>query len=207
MTALSVTAITNFLWAGETFFAAGFLLGRAGSLRSAAGFWALAMLCMGVGALAGGIDHGFLEPRGNPLARRILDKVKNGAGVTVAFFTLLAVGRQFFEVGARPVFLAVGLAALAGSLLAVLLLDSFLVVILGYAPAMILFLVMSVLGLGPGTGSWWMIAGLLVSAVASAVQAAGVDRFAPLDRNGLYHILLMAATVLLALGGLRLDGI
>jgi len=207
LTPLSVTAITNFLWAAEAFLAAGFLLGRVRSLSTAAGFWALALLSMGIGALVGGIDHGFFEARGNTLARRILDKGKNAAGVVIAFFALLSVGRQFFGAGAEPVFLAVGLALLAASLLAVLLLDSFLVVILGYAPALILFLVMSLIGLRAGTGSWQIIAGLLVSAAASLIQALGVDTFSPLDRNGLYHVVLMPATVLLTLGGLLLKGV
>jgi hypothetical protein len=206
LTPLSVTAITNFLWAAEAFLAAGFLLGKVRSLSTAAGFWALAMLFMGIGALSGGIDHGFLEPRGISPGRRVFEKATRIAAGILAFFTLLTAGWQFFAAEARPAFLAAGLLLFAAYLVATFLLDSFLVVILGYAPAMVLFLVMSILGLEAGTGSWQMIAGLLVSAAASLIQALGVDRFSPLDRNGLYHVLLMAATVLLALGGLLLKG-
>jgi len=203
---LSVTAITNFLWAAEAFLAAGFLLGRVRSLSTAAGYWALAMLFMGISALSGGIDHGFLEPRGNSPARRAFEKATSVAAGILAFFTLLTVGWQFFAAGARPAFIAAGLLLLAAHLVATFLLDSFLVVILGYAPAIILFLVMSLLGLRSGTGSWQIIAGLLVSAAASLIQALGVDAFSPLDRNGLYHVVLMPATVLLTLGGLLLKG-
>jgi hypothetical protein len=71
---------------------------------------------------------------------------------------------------------------------------------------MILFLVMSILGLEAGTGSWQIVAGLLLSVAASVIQALGVDVFSPLDRNGLYHLILMAATVFLSLGGLLLKG-
>ena len=95
----------------------------------------------------------------------------------------------------------------ATCLAAAFFLDSYLVAILGYAPAMILFFVMNILGLRAGTGSWQIIAGLLVSAAASIVQALGVDRFSPLDRNGLYHAMLMGAVVLLTLGGLLLKGV
>jgi len=203
---LTVTAITNFLWAAEAFLAAGFMLGRVRSLSTAAGFWALAMLFMGIGALSGGIDHGFFEPRGNSPARRVFEKAASIATGILAFFTLLTAGWQFFAAGASPAFIAAGLLLFAAYLVATFLLDGFLVAILGYAPAMILFLVMSILGLRAGTGSWQIIAGLLVSAGASVVQAIGVDRFSPLDRNGLYHVLLMAATVLLTLGGLLLKG-
>jgi hypothetical protein len=206
LTPLSVTAITNFLWAAEAFLAAGFLLARSGSISSAAGSWAIAMLFMGIGALVGGIDHGFLEPRGNTPVHRVFEKAKNIAAGILAFFVLLTVGKQFFGAGAQPVFLVVGMVQLGAFIAATLLLDSYLVVILDYAPAMILFLVISILGLEAGTGSWQMIAGLLVSAAASLIQALGVDTFSPLDRNGLYHVLLMAATVPLTLGGLQLKG-
>jgi hypothetical protein len=86
------------------------------------------------------------------------------------------------------------------------MLDSFLVVIVDYAPVVLLLLVLSILGLAEGTGSWQMIVGLVISVVASLCQALGVDTFSPLDRNGLYHVVLMAATVFLFLGGLRLSG-
>jgi predicted phage tail protein len=205
-TPLQVTAITNFIWAGEALAGAGFLLARAGSAASAAGFWALAMMSMGVSALVGGIDHGFFEPEGKTPAHRALEKAKNIAAGVIAFFALLTVGRQFFGPKAQAVFLVIACAQLGAFVVATLLLDSFLVVILDYAPAMILLLVMSLLGLASGAGSWQMVVGLVLSTAASVVQALGVDRFSPLDRNGLYHLILMAATVFLFLGGLRLAG-
>ncbi len=206
LTPLSATAITNFLLAAEAFLAAGFLLGRVRSLSTAAGFWALALLSLGISALSGGIDHGFLEPRGNSPGRRVFEKATSVATGILAFFMLLTAGWQFFAAGARPAFLAAGLLLLAAYLVATFLLNSFLVAILGYAPATIFLLVMSILGLEAGTGSWQIIAGLLVSAAASLIQALGVDAFSPLDRNGLYHIVLMPAIVLLTLGGLLLKG-
>jgi len=111
-----------------------------------------------------------------------------------------------FNPGAQLIVLVVALVQLGAFAAAVILLDSFLVVIIDYAPAVILLLVLSILGLSVGTGSWQMIVGLALSVAASLLQALGVDRFSPLDRNGLYHLVLMAATVFLFLGGLRLAG-
>jgi hypothetical protein len=62
----------------------------------------------------------------------------------------------------------------------------------------------NILGLRLGLGSGYLIAGILISIAASAAQAAGIDRFSPLDRNGLYHVLVMVAVVFLFLGGLGL---
>jgi len=201
-----VTAITNFVWAGETLALGGFLLARAGRVSSAAGWWALALLAMGASALIGGLSHGFFEPEGDTPARRAMDKAKDLAAGAVAFFVLLTAGRQFFGPRAQVVVLVVALVQLGAFAAAVLLLDSFLVVIIDYALPVLLLLVLSILGLPSGTGSWQMIAGLALAVAASVLQALGVDRFSPLDRNGLYHVVLMVATVFLFLGGLRLAG-
>jgi hypothetical protein len=45
--------------------------------------------------------------------------------------------------------------------------------------------------------SVFMILGILVTFIASALEGIGVDLFAPLDRHGLYHIVMMIAIVLL----------
>ena len=205
-TPLQITAITNFVWAGEALAAGGFLLARAGRVSSAAGWWALAVLSMGISALVGGIGHGFFEPEGKTPAWRAMDKAKDLSAGLIACFVLLAAGRQFFGPRAELVVLVIALVQFGAFAAAVILLDSFLVVIVDYAPAVLLLLVLSILGLTEGTGSWQMVTGLVLSVAASLCQALGVDTFSPLDRNGLYHLVLMAATVFLFLGGLRLSG-
>lgn len=205
-TPLQITAITNFVWAGEALAAGGYLLARAGRVSSAAGWWALAVLSMGISALVGGIGHGFFEPEGKTPAWRAMDKAKNLSAGLVACFVLLATGWQFFGPRSQLVVLVIALVQFGAFAAAVILLDSFLVVIIDYAPAVLLLLVLSILALAAGTGSWQMVAGLALSVAASFCQALGVDTFSPLDRNGLYHLVLVAATVFLFLGGLRLSG-
>ena len=56
--------MTNFILASEVFLLAGLLLGRIKVVRSAEGFWSAALLFLGIAALLGGIDHGFLESYG-----------------------------------------------------------------------------------------------------------------------------------------------
>jgi hypothetical protein len=85
----------------------------------------------------------------------------------------------------------------------VLLVDSFLDVILNYAPVVLLLLVMSIIGLRSGRGSPQMVAGILIL-FAAGIQAAGVDVFTPLDRNGLYHLVSMIGAAILYLGAVQL---
>ncbi len=202
MKALELTAVTNFILASEVFLFSGLLLGKGHRLGSASMLWALAMLFLAIGALAGGIDHGFFEPYGSSPTRVLMQKITWICLGLVALFALLTTGWQFFTGGrARIVFLVIGLVQLAVFIVPALLSDNFIVVIIDYAPVMILFLVLNFVGLRAGTGSWAMIVGLLLSFAASALQALGFDALSPLDRNGVYHVLMMASVVFLFLGG------
>jgi hypothetical protein len=204
MKTLEVTAVTNFLAAGEAFLAAGFLLGRAPFSASAAFFWALAMLFLAAGLLAGGIDHGFLEPRGETRARRTAQLTTWLLAGAMTFFTLLTAVFQFAPALWRPPLTVLALVQLAVFCFFALRTRNFLAVILNYAPIMLILLLLNIAGLSSGSGSWWFIAGILVSAAASILQAAGFDRFSPLDRNGVYHVLLMSAVVFFFFAGINM---
>jgi ABC-type uncharacterized transport system permease subunit len=202
MTALAITSITNFLLAAEVLFLAG-RMSRTPKIRfSAAWYFSGVLMLLGVAALLGGIDHGFFEPANMPryLIQRS-DWILLG-GVTFCLLTTTA--KQFFPPAVQRIVLFVAVVQFAADTAAVLLVDSFLVVILNYAPVMLLLLVMSFTGLRSGRGSPQMVAGILILFAASGIQAAGVDVFRPLDRNGLYHLLSMIGVAFLYLGGVRL---
>jgi hypothetical protein len=116
----------------------------------------------------------------------------------------MTTAKQFFPPAVQRVVLFAGLVQFAADTAAALLVDSFLVVILNYAPVMLLLLVMSLTGLRSGRGSPQMVAGILILFAASGIQAAGVDVFSPLDRNGLYHLLSMVGVAFLYFGGTQL---
>jgi hypothetical protein len=66
MTALAITAITDFLLASEAFFLAGRLSSTPKDRFSAAWYFSGVLLLLGVAALLGGIDHGFFQPANLP---------------------------------------------------------------------------------------------------------------------------------------------
>lgn len=203
MNAVTITSITNFMLASEVFFVAGMLVQLPKARFSAAWFWAATLSLLALAALLGGIDHGFFEGAG--LSRYFIQRADWIVLGLMTFGTLMTIATQFFSREAQRFFLIFGIIQFAVNTIIVLLIDSFLDVILNYMPVMILLLVMNISGLKQGTGSWRLIAGILILFTASAIQALGIDRFSPVDRNGLYHLITMLGVIFLYLGGLHLQ--
>lgn len=205
LTALAVTAITNFILACVVFLLAGMLLAVPKARGSAAWFWCLALLLLGASALLGGIDHGFFEVQGELPVRRVIERSN---WVLLGLLTAAVLGtaaRQFFRPPVQRVILILAVVQFVLYAILVVTVANYFVVILNYAPAILLLLAASVAGLRTGAGSRAMVAGLVVLIVASAVQAAQVDMFSPVDRNGLYHLIALPGVVLLYLGGRTLS--
>lgn len=204
MTALAVTAVTNFILACEVFLIAGLLLGRPKAIGSAAGVWGLTLACLGLSALLGGIDHGFVEPFGQTPSRIALERANWAVLGLTTLGVFVTTARQFFSPAVQRVIFAIAGLQLALYLALIAFVGNFLVVIVNYAPVMLLLLVFSVIGLKDGRGSRPMIAGVALLFAASGVQASGFDAFSPVDHNGLYHLIAMAGVVALYFGGLKL---
>lgn len=204
MSTLAVTAITNFILASEAFFVAGLLAARPKARFSAAWLWAAALFTLALSALIGGIDHGFFEPQGQTPVRKVIEHFNWFVIGVLTFLVFVTAARQFLAPSLQRIALAVAGLQLAVYTVLILFVDDFLVVMLSYAPVMLLFLGLNLAGLKSGTGSWPMAAGILIAFAASAVQALGIDMFTPFDRNSLYHFGMMLAVAGLCAGGLRL---
>jgi hypothetical protein len=204
MSSLAFTSITNFILAAEALFLAGTLAGIPKARFSAAWYWTGTLLLLGLGALIGGIDHGFIEPSNQP--RYFIQRADWIVLGAMTFCVLTATAKQFFPPRVQRIVLVLGAIQFVANTIVVLLVDSFLAVTLNYAPVMILLLSMNSVRLKSGAGSWQMSAGILVLFAATGIQALGVDYFSPLDHNGLYHLATMIGVLFLYAGGRRLKG-
>jgi hypothetical protein len=202
MTAEAITAITDFLLAAVAFFLAGRMTARPKDRFSAAWYFSGVLLLLGMAALLGGIDHGFVRPAN--LNRYLIQRSDWMVLGGVTFCLLMTTAKQFFPPKWQRVASVVAAVQFAGYAAAVLLADSFAVVVLNYSPVMLLLLTMNIVGLRSGLGSRHMIAGILILFLASGIQAAGVNTFTPVDRNGLYHLVSMIGVAFMYLGGVRL---
>ena len=203
MNPLAVTAITDFLLAGEVLFFARRLVQLPKQRGSAAWYWSAAMTLLGLAALIGGIDHGFIEMWG--LERFPIQRANWLVVGAMTGCVLMTAATQFTPPRLYKVALAGALLQFGLYAVAVFLVDSFYAVVVNYVPVMLLLLALSMHGLRRGRGSWPMIAGIAIQLVASGVQASGFDAFIPFDHNGLYHLISMVGVVFLFRGGRSLD--
>ena len=205
MTPLAVTALTDFILAGEGLFLAGLLIARPKARYSAAWFWQIALLLLALSAFLGGVDHGFVQPLGETHARRA---VHHATWIVIGLMTVatvLTIAEQFLGRWRRAAY-AAAVVQFAAYLVAIPIVDSYAVVIVNYVPVMLWSLVCNVRGLRDGSGTWPMILSIVVALLSSAAQALNWRLSDVIDRNGVYHLGMMVAVWLSYKGGLRLKG-
>jgi hypothetical protein len=201
MTALQVTALTDFLLASLAFLCAGALAARPAQPRSAAWYWRGAMFFLALAALLGGTDHGFVEPAG--MSRAPIQRTTWAVLGLMTTAVLLTLGAQFLGPVRQRLLGGLALLQLLAYAVAMVVVDSFLVVVVNYLPVILALLAFNLDGLRRGSGSWAIVLGILVLLLAT-VQALRIDAFSPIDHDGLYHLISMPGVILLYVGGRRL---
>src|SRR5690242_18162803 len=91
--ARAVTGLTDCLLAGGVLFLAGMFAARPKEAFSAAWYWSWFLLLVGVAALLGAIDHGFIEPAGLP--RFWIQRLNWLVLAAVTACVLLSTAKQF----------------------------------------------------------------------------------------------------------------
>jgi hypothetical protein len=154
-------------------------------------WWIVFFASIGLGALLGGIYHGFVPPP-HPLSGVVSKGTLLSIGITASACWIVgaAIGS-----GDRGVVWAMRLAAaqfVAYSAVVFGVTTAFIVAIAAYLPATLFLLAMLILRYrrAPARELALGISGFLLTIVAAAVQAFGVSIHSVyLDRNTLYHLL------------------
>lgn len=186
-----MTLATDYLLGGVTAWLAVLLLKKSESQRSRR-FWAVAFIALAVGAFLGGTWHGFLQNAALWKATTLSVGVATFAMVVAsAFATLSGTARRVL----------VGFAVLKWVLYSAWMLghDAFIYVVIDTAVAFAL-----VAGLHLWSFNRWILAGVGVSVIAALVQASGFALHRHFNHNDLYHVIQIAAMVLLYRGARRL---
>jgi hypothetical protein len=187
-----MTLLTDYVLAGVTAWLC-FLLLKHSEMHSSRKFWALAFAALALGAFLGGTWHGFVQSD-------LLWKA-TVLSVGVASFAMLT-GSAIASVSgtARKLILTFAAAKLLGYSAWMLKRDDFIFVVLDTGIA---FAAVAALHLWRLNG--WILAGVAVSVAAALVQASGFALHQHFNHNDLYHVIQIAAMVLLYRGARRLN--
>ena len=202
-------ALTDFGLAAECALFAGWLYWR-GLAGNPLGRWFVVLfVALGIGALLGGITHGFLPDAGSDAARIVWNATLIAIGV--AALASWAVGAYVLFAGstARWVLAAAALVLMLNVAVVLYVSQSFLVAIAFYAPAMIFALIAFVLAYrASGTAVLlFAIAGIVLSLIAAVIQQTHTGIVAlGLTHNALYHLVQAVGLLLIFLMARSLAG-
>ena len=194
-----MTLLTDYLLGGVCFVLALRLWGQGseGALRA----WAAGFAACGAAALLGGTYHGFLPRLPGLWASALWEATMLSVGVA-ALAATVGTARSQLPPRWRRVVLAVACLQLIAYTAFVLRTDAFLAAIIDYSLAF--GFVLAVYGRAAArngdAGARWVVAGVLVSFLAGAVQAAGLAPHPQFNHNDLYHSIQIAGMWLLYKG-------
>jgi hypothetical protein len=163
--------------------------------------WALAFAALAAASLSGGTHHGFAAHLGQSLLAVTWKIALYSIGI-VSLALSCAATVAAFRGGLRRAL--VGLAVLKFAVYAAWVVqhDAFVYAILDYAPALLYVLVLQVWAWRRHDPSGpWVVAGVLVSFAAAAVQQSGFVLHQHFNHNDLYHVIQMVGVYLLYRGG------
>lgn len=165
--------------------------------------WGVSFLATAAAALAGGTYHGFQLMLGASLAGALwkitVYAIGLGSALLFAGALLVRVTRPW-----RNGLLALALIKFVAYAVWMASHDDFRFVIWAYVPDMLGALALQFWPRLEGsaqTGSGWIVAGIVSSFVAAAVQQMGVSLHAHFNHNDLYHVLQAGAFAMLYKGG------
>lgn len=167
-------------------------LARSRQSQKSRTFWALAFAAVALAAFIGGTWHGFLQ--GKLLWKATL-LAAGGAS-----FAMLA-GSAFAVLSGTPRAVLLALASVKFLVYAAVMLtrDEFLFVVIDSGIAFAL-----VAALHLWRWNAWIVAGVAVSVLGALVQASGLAPHRHFNHNDLYHVIQVAAMLLLYRGARRL---
>lgn len=172
-------------------------------ILTAQGIWALTFAFTAVAAAFGGVVHGFAHHLRPTTKQRLWKATQYTMGLTaLAIFAGGAVA--FLDGLLERMMVVIAIGKFVHYMTVVPRRDDYGVVVANYALSMVALLAFTTLGwLSDGApAAPWLVAGVVVSAVAAAIQLTKVTPHPRFNHNDLYHVVQMVALYLFYRGGL-----
>ena len=176
--------------------------GSAAGRLTPTALWGVSFLALALGAVAGGTSHGFAAYLGETGQAFAWKLTVYAIGLTSLAF-LIASALAYLRGGARKLLVALAMAQFVGYAWWMATHDDFRYVIYDYLPAMTVVLALALWAWRSRSSSSgrWVVAGILVSFAAAAVQMTGWVWHKYFNHNDLYHLVQMLGLYLLFRGG------
>ena len=170
--------------------------------------WALAFGALSIGALAGGVSHGFAAQL-SEAAHAVVWQITLYSVGFASYYMVAGTARAALRHRVGSWLIVVAALKLAGYLYWTTVRPEFSMAVYDYVPNMLAVLVMGLIltrRLRDPAGSW-LAAGVVVSFLAAGVQLSGLTLAENFNHNDLYHVIQMIGLVLFYRGASRLQDI
>lgn len=165
--------------------------------------WGMSFLCMAVGAFVGGTSHGFAGMMSTQTHTALWKITVWAIGATAALL-LAATAYSCLSASRRQLLLGVATVQFAIYAIWMWSHDEFIWVIADYLPAVAIVIGFQFIAWRGGVaGAGAILLGLHTTLVGAGVQASGLALHEHFNHNDLYHVIQMAATVMLYRGAVQ----
>jgi len=163
---------------------------RSGPRRLAQRLWAVAFAFISLGALLGGVSHGFARYLSETQSSWTWKATVYSVGLSMLFAVAGTVVGTRLRYAARTVLHILNVAAFAVYAVWMIGHDDFVYVIYHYVPAMLGLALIQLFAWRSGAESApWMIGGVVVALAGAIVQQSGFTIHRHFNHNDLYHII------------------
>lgn len=177
---------------------------RQESIRS----WGFAFAALSVGALSGGVSHGF-APHLSEAAYAVIWRVTLYSIGVASYYMVAGTARAVLRHRIASWMIVVAAVKLAGYLYWTTVRPEFSLAVYDYVPNMLAVLVMGILlkRRRRDPSGFWLAAGVVVSFLAAGIQLSGLSLAENFNHNDLYHVVQMVALVMFYRGAARLQDV
>ena len=198
------TMVTDFMIAvAATAFAV--RLAGSGARRPAQRLWAAGFTFIGIGALSGGVSHGFARYLTEAQSAWTWKATVYAVGLSMLFAVAGTIAGTRLRYAARTMLHALNVAAFAVYAVWMIGHDDFLYVICHYVPAMLgIALIQVFTWRSSADSARWLVSGVAVTLAGAVVQQSGFTIHRHFNHNDLYHVIQLIGLWLLYRGAHRL---
>jgi hypothetical protein len=169
--------------------------------------WGLAFGALSIGALAGGISHGFAAQL-SETAHAVVWRITLYSIGFASYYMVAGTARAALRHKIGSWLIVIAAVKLAGYLYWTTVRPEFSLAVYDYVPNMLAVLIMGLLlKRRRDPAGFWLAAGVVVSFFAAAVQLSGLTLAENFNHNDLYHVIQMVALVMFYRGASRLQDV